>query len=267
MSGQSTGWVLRHGPRDRAMRAVLICIADAANRDGDHARPGMQAIVDGALYSEGHVRRTIAKLITEGWIEQTEAPAPGKVAEFRVLMGEGDSTARTMRGVTPRAQTRAVPPAQEAQPRANAAQTPRAQTRAVGADIPIVPITDTGLELSPFVLSPSPPPENPLKRRAHSLAVLAFEQPVKPVLRTNGKGDPFCATLGIIEQLLTAGTPVAQIEAAIKAGVAVWTLAGLQTSIAQVAGRPRQTFGPRTAEAVDIERAHLAGLRAAGIEA
>ena len=108
MSGQATGWVLRHGPRDRALRLVLLTIADAANRDGECARPGMGAIIEGALYSEGHCRRAIAKLEAEGWLEETERPGPGKVAEFRLPGVTADNAAHSAR----RSDT-------------NAAQTPR----------------------------------------------------------------------------------------------------------------------------------------------
>ena len=97
MSGQATGWVLRHGPRDRALRLVLLAIADAANRDGECARPGMGAIIEGALYSEGHCRRAIAKLEAEGWLEETERPGPGKVAEFRLPGVTADNAAQTPR--------------------------------------------------------------------------------------------------------------------------------------------------------------------------
>lgn len=84
MSGQATGWVLRHGPRDRALRLVLVAIADAANRDGEHAHPGMDAIVDASLYSPGHVRRAIARLVDEGWLEVTEHAAPGRATEYAI---------------------------------------------------------------------------------------------------------------------------------------------------------------------------------------
>ena len=224
MSGQCTGWVLRNGPQDRAMRAVLLVIADAANRDGDHARPGMQAIVEGALYSEGHVRRTIAKLVEEGWVEQTAEPGPGKVAEYRVPMEnaahlDARRTPRTMRGV-------------EGQRRANAAQTPRAETRGVPKGAPLVALTETETKGSAALVAES----DPVQRYAQQLTVLAFEQPVKPELRDGGRGA-FPAAKAIIERVLRAGTPVGEVEGAIRAGVEVWTLAGLQTAIAKTKQR------------------------------
>lgn len=84
MSGQATGWVLRHGPKNRAMRAVLLTIADAANRDGDNARPGLQAVIDGSLYKRSQVMAVTKKLLAEGWLEITESAAPGRAVTYRV---------------------------------------------------------------------------------------------------------------------------------------------------------------------------------------
>lgn len=84
MSGQATGWVLRHGPTDRAMRAVLIVIADAANRDGEHAHPGLAAIVEGSLYSRSTVLGTLRRLREEGWVEVEQERAPGQATVFRI---------------------------------------------------------------------------------------------------------------------------------------------------------------------------------------
>lgn len=84
MSGQATGWVLRYGPRDKAMRAVLVVIADAANRDGEHSRPGLQALMDGSLYGRATVIATVRRLIDEGWLEVEESPRRGRPTMFRI---------------------------------------------------------------------------------------------------------------------------------------------------------------------------------------
>lgn len=87
MSGQATGWVLRHGPKDRAMRAVLVTIADAANRDGEHARPGIAAMVEGSLYGKSHVSRVISRLLAGGWIEiEEQGNGRGLATVYRVIM-------------------------------------------------------------------------------------------------------------------------------------------------------------------------------------
>jgi hypothetical protein len=59
------------------MRAVLVTIADAANRDGEHAHPGMKAMTEGSLYSRRSVVRVLGRLQAEGWIE-VEAWATGR---------------------------------------------------------------------------------------------------------------------------------------------------------------------------------------------
>lgn len=93
MSGQCTGWVLRHGPRDRVLRAVLFPIADAANRDGDHAHPGQEAIIDGSLYKRSAVTKAIRELIEQRWIEVEEwSSGPGQATVYRVLMDRPPTT-------------------------------------------------------------------------------------------------------------------------------------------------------------------------------
>mgnify|MGYP001607309876 CR=1 FL=1 len=101
MSGQATGWVLRDGPRPgdvdrngkpygqraRGLRSVLVTIADAANRDGQHAHPGQQAIVDGSLYSRGQVVAIINDLIAEGWLQvEEQGGGRGKATVYAVVM-------------------------------------------------------------------------------------------------------------------------------------------------------------------------------------
>jgi hypothetical protein len=84
VSGQATGWVLRHGPKNRAMRAVLIPIADAANRDGEHAHPGLEAIIEGSLYKRAHVLAILKQLQEEGWVEIEERASPGRATSYRL---------------------------------------------------------------------------------------------------------------------------------------------------------------------------------------
>lgn len=87
MSGQCTGWVMRHGPTDRAMRAVLLTIADAANADGEHAHPGIEAMQRGSLYSRRSVFDALDRLVADGWIDvEEEGGGRGKATVYRVLM-------------------------------------------------------------------------------------------------------------------------------------------------------------------------------------
>lgn len=86
MSGRCTGWVLKNGPRDRAMRSVLIVIADAANSDGEHSHPGLSNIIEGSLYARAHVLATLKKLEEAKWIEVVGRRSPGRATTFNVLM-------------------------------------------------------------------------------------------------------------------------------------------------------------------------------------
>lgn len=91
MSGKATGWVLEHGPRDRADRSVLIVIADASNQAGEHAYPGIEAIVSGSLYSKATVYAVLRRLEDQGWIEVEQGRAPGRSKWYRIP-GVADAT-------------------------------------------------------------------------------------------------------------------------------------------------------------------------------
>ena len=73
---------------------------------------------------------------------------------------------------------------------------------------------------------------DPLRKQAHVLAVLAYEQPVKPVTRGG-----FNAVLMRITSELQAGTTVNDVRAAIEAGDVTWTADGLRTAIGRVRSR------------------------------
>ncbi len=83
MSGQATGWVLRHGPhpdmvdregqpygvrRARALRSVLHSIADSANALGHHAHPGTALLMEQTLYARRQVLKLTKELEAEGWL-------------------------------------------------------------------------------------------------------------------------------------------------------------------------------------------------------
>lgn len=68
------------------MRAVLVTIADAANRQGEHAHPGLDAMIDGSLYSKRQVLRIVDDLVAEGWVSITERARRGHATVFDVDM-------------------------------------------------------------------------------------------------------------------------------------------------------------------------------------
>lgn len=99
MSGQASGWVLRHGPKRtmlgqggkaygakaRGMRSVLVAIADAANRDGEHSHPGYAAICEMADYGRRQVATILDQLEAEGWIEvEEQGGGRGNATVYRI---------------------------------------------------------------------------------------------------------------------------------------------------------------------------------------
>lgn len=103
MSGQATGWVLRHGPnpkhvdrtgrpygtRARGLRSVLTAVADAANAEGEHAHPGIEGVMRGSLYGRRQAIDLLAELVAEGWLEVVEqGGGRGLATVFRVVMEE-----------------------------------------------------------------------------------------------------------------------------------------------------------------------------------
>lgn len=87
MSGQATGWVLRHGPGrdDRPAHAVLVTVADAANRDGEHSYPGIQAMMDGSGYTRSTVFDALKRLLAEGYLEvEEQGGGRGRSTVYRI---------------------------------------------------------------------------------------------------------------------------------------------------------------------------------------
>lgn len=114
MSGQATGWVLRHGPhpehtdrhgrpygaRARGLRMVLHTVADAANADGANAHPGIEGVQRGSLYGRRQAIDLLAELVAEGWLEvTTEGGGRGWATVYRLPMvprGNGAVAATTV---------------------------------------------------------------------------------------------------------------------------------------------------------------------------
>lgn len=104
MSGQATGWVLRHGPRPdmvdrtgrpygqraRGLRTVLVAVADAANADGHHAHPGLANLEDFTLYSRRQVISLVKELVAEGWlVVEQEGGGRGRATKWTVVGVDG----------------------------------------------------------------------------------------------------------------------------------------------------------------------------------
>lgn len=102
MSGQTTGWVHRSGPRPedvdgegraygpqraRALRSVMLIVADAANADGCHAHPGLEFICSATFYSRRQAQTLLGQLVDDGWLEvEEQGGGRGRATEFRVVV-------------------------------------------------------------------------------------------------------------------------------------------------------------------------------------
>jgi hypothetical protein len=85
MSGKITGWVLTHGPADRALRAVLVVLADGARNDSGLVSMSLAKIAERSLFALSTASVQVNRLIDAGWIERVEDGYPGRPAVYRVL--------------------------------------------------------------------------------------------------------------------------------------------------------------------------------------
>lgn len=222
MSVAASAWVWDNSPYTLGARLVHLAIADIVNPDNDWLLwASFPNIAARAKVSVPTVSSAVAKMVSEGYLELVERKS-GAVSTYRFLRptpkeSEGSVPSKNRRG-TPRKSKGGPPKSTESL------------------------LLPTQEKLEGTGIAPRRPTDDPLVRCAHDLTVLAFEQPVKPELRS-GKGGTFPAVLGLIERLLRAGHSRQEIEAVILGGVEVWTIAGMQTALAR--SRPRGTRDPR----------------------
>lgn len=104
MSGRVSGWVLSHGPgpatigsdgvtygtaKARAMRSILLVIADAANHNGENSYPGFDMICEMSLYAGGTARKYLADLEADGWVIVTSrGGGRGRATTYKVPMDD-----------------------------------------------------------------------------------------------------------------------------------------------------------------------------------
>ena len=228
MSGNCTGWVLREGPRPddidrdgrkygsraRGYRAVLVTIADAANRDGEHAHPGQKAMIEGSLYGRSQVVAIVNELLAEGWVTvEEEGGGRGKATVYRVEMARRD-TVQSLDGMTdanrPVSEEKPCDLEQETARSQRSDQQERARQRTTNVKNNN-PATASAAEATP------PEPERDEAREV----VQSFwdwcarEGKPKPTLKANGKGNPFMALVHITRGLLDADWPRAEVKQAL----------------------------------------------------
>lgn len=75
--GRATSWVLRHGPKDRAMRSVLFSLAFSVDEEVpilDFDELAAWSLMDGRTFD-----RTLRRLQSEGWVA-LDVDGPGRIA-------------------------------------------------------------------------------------------------------------------------------------------------------------------------------------------
>lgn len=95
MSVQATTAVWNHSKARGADLIVMLAIADAANREGRNARPGMETLTKWTRKSERAVLYSIARLIKLGELQRMSSGVRGRVAVFTLFLpdlGERNGT-------------------------------------------------------------------------------------------------------------------------------------------------------------------------------
>jgi hypothetical protein len=243
--------VRMHSPFMGSTRLVHMALGEVAN-DGYGRRLWLSipTIAEMAKVSERTVRRALKTLVAAGWLELVDSedgrrPGPGRPQQYRFLLSSEVGTAAKSSTTAAKSSTTAAISVIE--PRSTTAA--KSSTTAAISVIEPRPIatrrassTRTELNLNrrtqpvAVAVTVEPTLNLELARLADELARLAYEQPVKPALRSSN-GRAYFAVQDIFRTMLEAGTPVERLRDAVVAGVKVWTLAGVQTSVAQLGGR------------------------------
>lgn len=256
MSGQATGWVLRHGPRPtdldgagkryglpgaRSRRLVLAVIADAANRDGEHSHPGASAIEEGALYSRSQAKAITGLLVAEGWVEITEEGGGRGRANVYRIPGVSDPTwayrgrAETVGSPDPSPEGNGPIPAPETV-RSEEVNGPGIEVNGPAASGPqrFINETPNGSDQPAVADAPASlldlafedPPELTLAERAKAITDAAWEA------RTPRPSTRWIAARKMVEGFLSAGWTGPQIEAAM-AAAPTWTTGAIEFALRQ----------------------------------
>lgn len=250
MSGQATGWVLRHGPhpdhidregkkygqRAHGLRMVLVAVADAANRDGAHAHPGLAAVCEGALYSRRQAQRLLAELVAEGWLE-VEAEGGGRMQAtvYRVVLERVPSRHPSDGGKGAMAPPQRVPSEPETVP---SGRHPNG--------------IDNG-----STSTESPPPAGGVGSEEARRIVQGYwdycQREGRPTPTLSGsRGNPFMALVGVVETLLAAGYSVAHVKTALTVTQA-YTVNSLTVALSRI-GNARPVAPARRPPMQDRER-------------
>lgn len=236
MSDEGRAYVKAHSPYTGNAWWFHYVMGDLANWQHDYEI----FVSDARLAQEWPLTRSTCtrarqQLITDGYLQPLdESTAPGRPRRYRFVFKGAEGMAKGGDANAPHGEARQGKTAPHGD--AGTRRTTKRE-RASSVQSHLLPTEEEqkGTEIS--AAAPPKPTDDPVKKKAHELTVLAMEQPIKPVLRENGK-NPFGAVYTIIERLLRNGQSVQAIKRAIEAGIEVWTVAGIQTAIAQT--KPRR---------------------------
>lgn len=204
---------------DKAVRVYGVLMSYADFGTLENCRPSMDTLaVDCGNCHRATVQRAIRELIKANLLLVESGKVAG-TANVYVLLEPPEAVQGVLHGCTTPSRGGARPRGARARDRGEAPA--RDNQDPVNQD----PGTNTGAMAT----------DDPIVRHAHTLAKLAYEQPVIPVTR----GD-FGTVLTRIEEQLRAGTSVQRVEAAITAGDITWTRDGLQTAINRANPRARE---------------------------
>ena len=89
MSGKVTGWVVRNGPDERELFAVLVVLADAARNDGTGICVSVREVARRARMSRSAAARYLGQLVDGGWIERTMIGWSTVPSAYRVVLPQG----------------------------------------------------------------------------------------------------------------------------------------------------------------------------------
>jgi hypothetical protein len=87
-----TDEVWKHGPGEAMMRFVLVRLADRADREGC-CWPSIPSIAADCGLGISTVKRALARLSSEGWIEYKPGNGKGRHSQFRMLFKKGSQRA------------------------------------------------------------------------------------------------------------------------------------------------------------------------------
>lgn len=209
---------------DKAVR--LLCVLDRCQNLG-LAYPGRAWLAERVGCSADTVDRTLRELEGGGAITTTKTKRPGgghPLVTYYVWPAVPELDEQLRMDAELQVRTGA-----KSRVRGGAAASPQPARNPQG----VTTNSEQEKVIDSCAASASMATDDPVKRRAHQLAVLAHEQTPAPVTRGG-----FPAVLDRIEEQLRAGTTVQALERAIRAAPITWTRDGLSAAIGM--SNPRQ---------------------------